>query len=335
MGFGARTALWTLCTATIWGQTAPAGEVVGVGGFTHIVANVEKSLEFYRDLLGLELIAPVPAFGTTGWISKMGNTGGAQSRAARMRIPGSPLGVELIDYKDIDRQPVHPSLQDPGAAVLLLTVRDIDALIAQVKKADVDVITAGGDARTLNENGSKVRVIFLRDPDGFFVELMQPAALPKTVAPASSNVIGARFGITVSDLEQTMGIYHDLLGFQPHIDAVFKSDKDRMEIAGTEGAQYRAATADIPGTSVGMAFLEFKGIARKPLHTRVPDPGTAILQVGVRDADSITRKLAAAGVTVISEGGAPVDTSNGGRFVIVRDPNNLFLELFRRAPATK
>ena len=34
-------------------QPAPAGDVVGVGNFAHIVADLDKSLEFYRDRLGL------------------------------------------------------------------------------------------------------------------------------------------------------------------------------------------------------------------------------------------------------------------------------------------
>ena len=33
-------------------------EVAGVGNFSHIVSNLDKSIEFYRDVLGLELTAP-------------------------------------------------------------------------------------------------------------------------------------------------------------------------------------------------------------------------------------------------------------------------------------
>jgi len=80
-----------------------------------------------------------------------------------------------------------------------------------------------------------------------------------------------------------------------------------------------------------MAFLEFKDIARTPLNTGVQDPGTAILQLRVRDVDALTKALKAAGGTVISEGGAPVDFGNR-RVAIVRDPNNLFFELLP-APA--
>ncbi len=107
-----------------------------------------------------------------------------------------------------------------------------------------------------------------------------------------------------------------------------------MDTAGTPGAQFRRSAATIPGTSVMMAFMEFKDINRKPLHTRIQDPGTAILQVGVRDIDATVSALKAAGVTVISKNGEPV--MNGtSKFCMMRDPNNLYLELFQRGPRRK
>ena len=33
----------------------PPGEIVGVGNFGHIVADMDKSLVLYRDILGLEV----------------------------------------------------------------------------------------------------------------------------------------------------------------------------------------------------------------------------------------------------------------------------------------
>ena len=79
--------------------------VAGVGNFSHIVSNLDKSIEFYRDVLGLELTAPPAPFSPNPAIMKLGNTIGAQSHIAVMKIPGAGFGVELIDYKDIDRKP--------------------------------------------------------------------------------------------------------------------------------------------------------------------------------------------------------------------------------------
>ncbi len=309
---------------------APPGAVVGVGGFSHIVANVERSVVFYRDVLGLEMPNPPRPFDSTPWIIDMGNTPGAQSRPAILRIPGSKLGVELIDYKDIDRKAAHPRFQDPGAASLILTVRDMDAMMAKLKAAHAHISSKGGEPATIQgANGSTGHVVFVQDPDGFFIEISQREPAPTTTAPAASNIIGGAFEIIVADLDQTLHIYRDVLGFQTLPPTAWDGTKLMMDTAGTPGAQFRRSAATIPGTSVMMAFMEFKDINRQPLHTRIQDPGTAILQVGVRDIDATVNALKMAGVTVISKNGEPV--MNGtSKFCMMRDPNNLYLELFQR-----
>lgn len=311
---------------------AEPGVVVGVGGFSHIVENVDRSIAFYRDVLGLELPNPPRPFAGVPWIMAMGNTPGAQSRPARLRIPGSTLEVELIDYKDIDRHAAHPRFQDPGAASLILTVRDINTVMTKLKAAHAHINSKGGEPAAIQgPNGSTGHVVFVQDPDGFFVEISQRDPAPPTTAPASSNVIGGAFEIIVADLDQTVHLYRDILGFKTQPPTAWDGTKLMMETAGTPGAEFRRTAALIPGTSVMTVFMQFKDIQRKPIHTRVQDPGTPILQLGVKDIDATVAALKAAGVTVISKDGVPV-VNGPAKFCIVRDPNNLFLELFQRGP---
>jgi catechol 2,3-dioxygenase-like lactoylglutathione lyase family enzyme len=317
-------------TAALAQAPAAPDNVVGVGGFSHIVENVERSVAFYHDVLGLEMPNPPRAFDSTPWIIDMGNTPGAQSRPAILHIPGSALGVELIDYKDIDRKAVRPHFQDPGAASLILTVRNMNAMMIKLKEVQAHILSKGGEPATiLGAKGSTGHVVFVQDPDGFFIEISERNPAPPTTAPASSNIIGGAFEIIVADLDQTLHIYRDVLGFQTSPPTAWDGTKLMMDTAGTPGAQFRRSAALIPGTSVMMAFMEFKDIDREPLHTRIQDPGTAILQVGVRDIDATVKALKAAGLTVISKNGEPV--MNGtSRFCMVRDLNNLYLELFER-----
>ena len=92
----------------------PAQEVTGLGNFSHIVANLDKSLEFYHDVLGLEISAPARPFDPNPTIMKLGDTPGAQSRMAQLKVAGAPLGVELIEYKDIDRSQRIPGFRTLG-----------------------------------------------------------------------------------------------------------------------------------------------------------------------------------------------------------------------------
>jgi hypothetical protein len=66
------------------------------------------------------------------------------------------------------------------------------------------------------------------------------------------------------------------------------------------------------------------------LQTRVQDPGTAILQLNVRDLDGLLKTLKAAGYPAVSTDGQGVTIGGTARFAIVRDPNNLYLELIQR-----
>src|SRR5688572_25352883 len=96
-------------------QPAPPGDVVGVGNFAHIVTSLDASLGFYRDVLGLQVTNTIP-FAPNEAVAKFGHTEGGQSRVAVLRVPGLAMGVELIEYKDIERRPQRPHFVDPGAA---------------------------------------------------------------------------------------------------------------------------------------------------------------------------------------------------------------------------
>ena len=313
-------------------NAAPAGDVViGSGSFSPIVADLEKSLKFYSDLVGAAAPATIPAWSTDPPLLNFLGAPTSQIRFSSVRIPGSTLTVEIVEFKNIDRKPVQPRLQDPGAVRLILIVRDIDTLLARLKTQGVPVVTAGGNPVSLAKEMS--RAVVLKDPDGFFIELMQPGTLPETNAPATSNVIGARFGLTINDMDQTLKVYRDLLGFQPQVDAAFGNEKARLDLLNTPGAQVRLGTAKIPGSAVEVEFAEFKGIERKPIGVRIQDPGATRLQLRVRDTDVTVKALVANGGNVITTGGdgGPILMS-GLRVAIVREPNNLFLVIMMQAP---
>jgi predicted enzyme related to lactoylglutathione lyase len=300
-----------LASAMLLAQ-APVGDIIGVGNFSHIVQNLDKSLEFYRDVLGLEVAVNQP-FAPNLAIAKLGNTLGGQSRYAALKVPGSEIGVELIEYKDIERKPQRPHFYDPGAANMILRVRDLDAVFAKLQKFGATVITAAGKPVTINNT---VHVVFVQDPDGFVVELGQ-------------GTPGGAFELSVVNSEESVKFYNDLLGFSMKLGAEVNTNKLMAETAGAPGGSFRQSRAMIPGTSVSMTLIEFKDIARKPLKGRVQDPGTAILQLRVHDVTALTKKLKEAGVPVVTTGGEPVDVGRGLKISIVSDPNNLMLELLQ------
>ena len=163
-----------LATRLAVAQTATS-PVKNLGNFSHIVASLDRSLAFYRDGLGLEVTGPAAVFRPDEVIMKLANVPGAQTRYTWLKIPGSPMAVELIEYKDIDRKPVLPRFQDPGATTLSVRVRELDGTIARLKTLGGRVITVAGVPA---EIGGRSRIVFMQDPDGFVIELSQALAPP-------------------------------------------------------------------------------------------------------------------------------------------------------------
>jgi catechol 2,3-dioxygenase-like lactoylglutathione lyase family enzyme len=316
-------------------KPAPAGDVVGVGNFAHIVSDLDNSLAFYHDVLGLEVSVPRTEFARNEMndaIMKMGATEGGQSRIAALKVPGMALGIELIEYKDVKREPQHPQMKDPGAANISLRVHGLDAQFPKIEKhPGVKILTAGGKPITLATPNGTLHAVFVLDPDGFVVEMLD-VENPPAGSPSGFVLGGGSFEATVANSEESVKFYEEMLGFDMKLGAAFNDNQQMASTAGAPGASFRQSSATIPGTSVPFTLIEFKNIERKRLSGRTQDPGTTVLQLIVKDVAALTAKLKAGGVAIVSTDGVPVQVAPGLKIAIVRDPNNLLLELVERAP---
>jgi hypothetical protein len=237
------------------------------------------------------------------------------------------MRAELVEWKGVERTPIHPRYQDPGAATLILTVRDLTPILARAKKAATPIVTTGGEPVRLDDS----RAILLRDPDGFYVELIQPDSLPAT---PPGNLLSVSFAVTVSDTERMMKVFRDALGFQPQPSA-FQADKARLALVGLPRARVRRTTTLVPGTNFQIEFLEFSGVDRKEVHSHPRDPGSPLLRLVVRDLDSALKAVTSAGLTIASHESQPVTlvNPNGGlRAAIAAAPDNLFIQLLQQLP---
>ena len=139
------------------------------------VESLERSVAFYRDLLGFELIGKRerqgPAIETVVGFPK------ADLRMAFLRIPGAPVGIsghhlELIEYRHPKGVKLDVRTCDTGAAHLALETTDIQADHARLKAAGVAIVS---EPVTFDGVAGKVLACYLRDPDGFTIELVQLA----------------------------------------------------------------------------------------------------------------------------------------------------------------
>jgi len=262
-----------------------SAQIVGVGTFIHVVKDLDKTIRFYGTGLGLEARnpGPPPAFSTNALVEDLYDAKGSQSRVAVFKIPNSPLGLEFVEFKGISQTPVHRGLQDPGANLLMMRVQDVGATMARLKETGATVVNATTVA----------------DPDGFFVELADGPA---------------RLVLTVDKLDQTLHVFHDLLGFQPE-----------------KTVPNEQSEAMVPGTDFEVEFRE-SGAGKRPVAAAIHDQGSGVLRLMTTDVDGLLQKLKAAGVPVASAGGEAA-SQNGRHFVILRDPDNFFFQLVPGAAA--
>ena len=304
------------------------GEVVSSSGvISPIVTNYDRTLAFYGGLLGLQSPPPRTISARDTPFPVLLNLQGlpeARMKWSHVTIPGTVWWSEPLEYGDVDRRPAQPRVQDPGVATTILYVRDVDTLLARVKKAGTSVVTPGAAPVQVIFGATKGRAILVKDPDGYFVELVQPATFSADAPPA--DVIGAGVRLTVGDTERTMRVYRDIMGFQPHVGS-FVRNEGYGALTGLS-AEVKLTTAQVPGEPrLTFDFVEFRGVDRKPMQTRIQDPGSMKFQFVVRNLDAAAAKLTSAGGTIVSVGGKQVNLGAAGLHIIVRDPNNFYLIL--------
>jgi catechol 2,3-dioxygenase-like lactoylglutathione lyase family enzyme len=295
-----------------------------------IVASYDRTLEFYAGLLGLQSPPPrtISAKDTPfPVLLNLQGLPGARMKWSRVTIPGTVWWSEPLEYGDIDRKPVQPRVQDPGVATTILHVRDVDAMLARLKKAGTPIVTAGPSPVHVAFGATNGRAILVKDPDGYLVELVQPASF--SVGAPAADVIGAGVRLTIGDTERTMRVYRDIMGFRPQLGS-FVRNEGYASLTGVK-ADVRLTTAQVPGEPrLTFEFVEFRGVDRKPMHTRIQDPGSMKFQFVVRNLEAAAAKLAGAGLTITSVGGKEVNLGAAGPHIIVRDPNNFYLILQQR-----
>ena len=92
-------ALWVVFGAgTLAAQQEPV--VVGVPTFLHIVSDLDQSIDFYHGKLGMELTghAVPPKMLDNPAVADMYGVPGQQYRAAVVKIAGSSLNIELVQW---------------------------------------------------------------------------------------------------------------------------------------------------------------------------------------------------------------------------------------------
>ena len=133
------------------------------------VTNLERSVAFWQDVLGFELSHR--AHHTGDLASEVTGVAGAEISLAVLKGYGHK--IELLEYHaPADRKRVALRPCDIGSAHVALILENLDAVLSEIEASGWK---AAGEPQTLKTgpNAGK-RVVYVRDPDGITIELMQP-----------------------------------------------------------------------------------------------------------------------------------------------------------------
>jgi catechol 2,3-dioxygenase-like lactoylglutathione lyase family enzyme len=158
-------------------MTSVVPMVLGIPNVGLHVSSIDDSLPFYRDLLGMRLLMD------SGWISDAAMlahtaTPGGSIRIVNLATAGTTgAGLSLVQVDGIARKPLsRREFHDPGAVHVAFDVDSLDATLARLVEAGVELVAAPGEVS--GGGPGHARIVFVRDPDAFFVQLVQ--RLPKT-----------------------------------------------------------------------------------------------------------------------------------------------------------
>ncbi len=300
--------------------------VIGAAGLIHGVENLDKSLPYYRDVLGFALIGPVtekPTFDIH--VQALTNHGGVLYRTATLNIPGSTMTVQLFEgtnggpnSRSSPRQ-LTALPTDRGGAVLGFRVPSVARTFATIANSgQADVISVGGKPAG---NG-----LFVRNRDGLVAQIVQPG---NTEPSSGLTADPASIALVPGDPAASLRFYRDMLGFDLKT-GDWESGKDAMHARGTDMGMLRRSQADIPGSKVHFELDEYSGFpTKRAFYYYNSMPGAVSLQLLVRDLDDIVRALRAAQVRIVTTGQQPV-TLDRSRTVLIRDPDGIFIQLIER-----
>jgi len=137
------------------------------------VSNLERSLAFWRDVLGFEFSHR--ARQTSEMAEQITGVKGAELKLAVLKAPGGHK-IELLEYLAPADRKQHVDLRpcDVAHVHVALTVNNLDAVLEKIATSGWK--TAGKPKTLTSGPNAGKRVIYVRDPDGTTIEFME---LPK------------------------------------------------------------------------------------------------------------------------------------------------------------
>jgi catechol 2,3-dioxygenase-like lactoylglutathione lyase family enzyme len=148
--------------------------ITGVHHFSFSVTNLDRTIDFYTNALGVEIRSRGRNTYDTLGTALFGTKWGVNQPQADLELAFIQVGenrIEFIEYKDPAARPYHKNPSVAGSAHLALKVDDIAGTRKKLEAAGVEFHSP---INTYVEAGKgEMKWCYFRDPDGIVLELVQ------------------------------------------------------------------------------------------------------------------------------------------------------------------
>jgi catechol 2,3-dioxygenase-like lactoylglutathione lyase family enzyme len=317
--------LLVLRASTLPAQIHPSG----VGPIVITVSDLDRSVEFYTDVLSFqkEFVREARSDSFDRLVGLFGTN---------VRVAGLKLGaetIELVEFRTPQGRPIPADSHsdDRWFQHIAIVVRDMDAASSRLRAHKVKQIsTAPQILPAWNPNAAGIKAFYFYDPDDHPLELI---SFPldkgdprwRQVGLDSTLFLGIdHTAIAVKDTDRSVAFYRDLLGFRV-VGESLNYGPEQEQLNHVFGSRVLITSLRAP-SGPGIEFLEYvtpqTGRAF-PAETQADDLWSIDTTVRTADLPAAVAELRKRKITFVSSEPAEVaplsDTSARG--VLIRDPD--------------
>lgn len=309
------------------------GVARSVGAIAMTVADADRSVAFYSQVLGFEKLSDVEVWGRDP--EELLGVFGLRLRVVRLRL--SDEVIELHEYLTPSGRPMPPDSRanDRWFQHVAIIVSDMDRAYARLREHHVrHASPAPQRLPDWNPNAGGIRAFYFKDPDGHFLEILwfpEGKGDARWHRPTDRLFLGIdHTAIVVEDTEASLRFYRDALGFSVTGESL-NHGPEQAWLNNVPGARLRITTlraARGPGIEL-LEYLEPRDGRPVADDSKSNDIAHWQIQVTVPDV-SIARRAAETGHgSLVSRGEISLSDGQLGftRGVLLRDPDGHAMEL--------
>jgi catechol 2,3-dioxygenase-like lactoylglutathione lyase family enzyme len=198
-------------------NTAAAQLVKAVDAVGMTVSDMDRSVEFFSEVLGFEKISDVEVYGEA--YEKLQRLFGLRMRVAHMKL-GDEM-IELMQYLAPEGRPIPPDWRSNDHAFqhIAIVVSDMDKAYQRLRDHKVRHASTGPQTiPASNKAAAGIRAFYFKDPDGHYLEIIYfPPGKgdPRWQQKSDKLFLGIdHTAIVVSSTVNSLKFYRDLLGMR-------------------------------------------------------------------------------------------------------------------------